>query len=360
MAMVLLALPAMAHAQVTPAAGYTPPDDTQSVKVGATIFYDYTYTKAPKTTDAAGNSVALSAFNVARTYVNVTGNISHKVSFRITPDILRVSGTGTSLSGSYGVRLKYGYAQFNFDAGDWKQTWIRGGQQQTVFIDYGEGLYRYRFQGPIFEDRDFGITSSDPGISFHTNLPSNYGEIHVGLYNGEGYNHPEANDQKSIQGRFTLRPMAKGSMTARGFRVTAYVNHDNAVKAAVRNKFLAQASFEHTRFTAAFDFVRSDSQALPTSTKAQADGWTVFVTPFFQQKGNGWEGLLRYDSYRADRTIDARQNRTIAGLAYWFPHPGGGATAALLLDYEQVAFANFTGTAPAKQQRIFVHGLINF
>jgi hypothetical protein len=45
--MVLLALPALAQAQVTAAAGYTPPDDTQSIKVGALIFYDYTYTKTP-------------------------------------------------------------------------------------------------------------------------------------------------------------------------------------------------------------------------------------------------------------------------------------------------------------------------
>ena len=40
-------------AQVTPAAGTTPPDDTPSFKIGTTIFTDYTYTKEPTTTDAA-------------------------------------------------------------------------------------------------------------------------------------------------------------------------------------------------------------------------------------------------------------------------------------------------------------------
>lgn len=357
----LLIVPTAAFAQVTPAAGHTPPDDSQSVKVGATIFTDYTFTQTPKTTDAAGNKVPLNAFNVSRTYINVTGNISHRIAFRITPDITRESGAGSSLNGSYTVRLKYGYAQFNLDdwTGNWKQTWVRLGQQQTVFIDYGEGLYRYRFQGPLMEDRDLGITSSDPGVSFHSNLPSNYGEIHVGLYNGEGYNHPEVNDQKSLQARLTLRPMAKGSMTARGFRVTGYVNHDNAVKSAVRDKWLAQASFEHRRFTAALDYAQGDTQALPTSAKAKADGWTFYVTPIFQKKGDGWEGLFRYDSFRADRDADARRNRVIGGLAYWFPHPGGGATAALLFDYEQTTFANFT-TPQANTKAFGVHGLINF
>lgn len=44
--MTLLAGPA--SAQVTPAAGFTPPDDTQSIGVGAVIFYDYTLTNSPK------------------------------------------------------------------------------------------------------------------------------------------------------------------------------------------------------------------------------------------------------------------------------------------------------------------------
>ena len=78
-----------ASAQVTPTAGYVPPDDTQAIRIGAVIFYDYTYQKEPKVTDAAGNRVSLTSFNVPRTYINVTGNISHIVSFRITPDVSR-------------------------------------------------------------------------------------------------------------------------------------------------------------------------------------------------------------------------------------------------------------------------------
>ena len=152
---VLAASPALASAQVTPAAGYTPPDDTQAVKVAAVIFYDYTFTKTPKTTDAAGNTISPSAFNVPRTYINVTGNISHNVAFRITPDVSRETGTGSSLSGSYTFRMKYGYAQFNLDdwTGNWKQTWVRVGIQQTPFIDGQESAYRYRFQGTVFAER---------------------------------------------------------------------------------------------------------------------------------------------------------------------------------------------------------------
>src|SRR5438128_2450480 len=90
-----------AHGQVTPAAGFTPPDDTPSFKVGATIFADYTYIDSPQTKDADSNTIHPNSFNIGRAYINVTGNLNHLVQFRITPDITRESGTGSSLAGSY-------------------------------------------------------------------------------------------------------------------------------------------------------------------------------------------------------------------------------------------------------------------
>ena len=63
-----------AAAQVTPAGTYPPPDDTPSVRVGGTLFVDYTRTLEPEITDADGNRVSPSAFNVMRAYINVTGS----------------------------------------------------------------------------------------------------------------------------------------------------------------------------------------------------------------------------------------------------------------------------------------------
>src|SRR5213593_2301062 len=188
---------ATASAQVTPAAGYTPPDDTPSIKIGAVIYGDYTYTQNPQATDADGNLFHLSQFNISRSYLNVTGNISHIVAFRITPDVSRETNPASSLSGSLEFRIKYAYAQFNLD--DWmtKGSYARLGIQQTPWVDFEEGIYRYRFQGTVFAERiplPTIMTSSDAGASFHYNLPSNYGDIHVGVYNGENYQRVETND----------------------------------------------------------------------------------------------------------------------------------------------------------------------
>src|SRR5260221_6519947 len=135
-------------AQVTPASGYTPPDDTPAIKVGMTIFTDYTYTDEPTATDADGNVINPSAFNVSRAYINVTGSISHRVSFRITPDITRLTtttkstlGTGESVSasnsldGSLTYRLKAAFGQFHLDEASSKGTWAPLGEQQTPYGD---------------------------------------------------------------------------------------------------------------------------------------------------------------------------------------------------------------------------------
>ena len=53
---------------------------------------------------------------------------------------------------------------------------------------------------------------------------------------------------------------------------------------------------------------------------------------------------------------DQHQNRTIVGVAYWFPHQGNVSTA-ILVDYDGQHFENIT-TAPARS--IAVHGLLNF
>src|SRR5580704_17527087 len=82
-------VPRPASAQVTPAAGYTPPDYTPSVRVGVRIYTDYTYQQNPQSTDSDGNTINPGAFNVSRSYINVIGNVNHLVSFRITPDVTR-------------------------------------------------------------------------------------------------------------------------------------------------------------------------------------------------------------------------------------------------------------------------------
>jgi hypothetical protein len=91
------------------------------------------------------------------------------------------------------------------------------------------------------------------------------------------------------------------------------------------------------------------------------------------ENGSSWEALIRYDHWTPNTTdglappatapfpgstllSDQHQNRTIFGIAYWFPHQGN-VSAAILIDYDAQSFDNIT--AP-ETKAVSVHGLLNF
>jgi hypothetical protein len=343
---------------VSAAAQQPAPDpDAPSIRLGATFYGDYTYTDSPKITDADGNSVHPSAFNVGRSYLNINGNISHIVAFRITPDISRETGAGSSLNGSLVFRIKYAFAQINLD--DWMTagSWTRLGIQQTPWVDYEENIYRYRFQGTVFSEREGFLSSSDGGGSFHYNLPSNYGDVHIGVYNGENYNRLEVNDQKAFQIRGTVRPFAASPMEAlRGLRGHVFYDGDHYVKAAERNRLIGSVTFEHAYLNAGFDYLRATDQLLTTAPEVDSHGFSFWATP---RSPAGWEALLRFDHLIPNTLFESQtRNRTIVGISYWFPHQGN-VSSALLLDYDAATSNNFIPDRPT-DRRIAVHALVNF
>lgn len=356
-AAVVAVSPVVAAAQTTgqppatpPAAAPAPAPFTPSIKMGVTIFADYTITETPKLVDANGDAVTGNAFNVTRSYLNVTGAVTPRITFRITPDIARA--TDGSLSGSQMFRLKYAY----FDVALPRQTSVRFGMQQTPFIDGQESIYRYRFQGTSFAERDGGLSSSDLGITARTTLGA-YGDVHVGIYNGEGYNRAEVNDQKALMARLTVRPMPKHEI-AKGLKLTGYWHKDDYVDGAPRDRAVLSATFEHARFNAGADYVRRVDQPTPAAAKVTGQGYSFFVTPFAKEKGNGLEALLRFDRFEPNTDVDAAWKRVIAGVAYWFPRQGS-TTAALLLNLEQVNYDRFVPTRPT-ERRIGLYSLIGF
>jgi hypothetical protein len=164
--------PATPPAQPAPAAAPAP--DYPIVRVGAVSYLQY---------DAElKNRSGYNNFDVTRTYLNINAQVSKNVRFRFTPDIRRINDG--SMAGSLVVRVKYAFAQFDNVT---PRGWIRLGAHQTPWLDFEESVNRYRVQGTMFAEREGLIPgSSDFGASYFTPLPNNYGEVHVGVYNGEG------------------------------------------------------------------------------------------------------------------------------------------------------------------------------
>jgi hypothetical protein len=338
------------------------PADSFSIKLGTTIFTDFTYQAEPKVTDADKHSVHRSEFEVRRAYVNVTGTISDLFSFRVTPDVAArqattFSGTGlpsdfkvgSSFDGSLTFRLKYAFGQLNLDKlGPWaKGAWIRLGQQQTPYVDFMEGIYRYRFQGTVFVERQGLLSSSDVGLSGRYALPGDYGDLHLGFYNGDTYTKAEANGQKAFQVRGTLRPLPRHAVL-KGLRAHAFYDHDSPVAHGARNRFVAGATFENRYLNLGLELVRAQDKlsGLPGAASVRSRGWSAFLNP---RTAFGLEGLFRYDHYQPNQTADARKREIIVGVAYWFAVQKAPLAAALLADTDQVDYDAILGKPADKK-----------
>jgi hypothetical protein len=333
------------------------PADQPSIKVGVLIFADYTIQQQPKIKDADGNSVTLSAFQITRSYINVTGNISRTIAFRVTPDITRETGVGSALNGSYTFRLKFAFAQWNLDDHLTKGSYARFGLQPTPWLEFIDGIYRYRFQSPTFVDREAFLPTSDAGAALHYALPRDYGDVVAGVYNGEGYTRPEVNDQKSVEMRGTLRPLPRRG-ALHGLRVTGFWDHDASVKNADRRRAIGSVTFEHPHVHAGFDYLDATDQTSAASAAVESRGWSAFVTPI---TGKGWEGLVRFDHLEAKTPTSITtptKERAIGGVAYWFPHQGS-VSAALMFDVDNTTFDGFS-SAQGTQRKFAVHALVSY
>jgi hypothetical protein len=337
----------------TPDSAAPNPADTPSFKVGTLLFLDYTLQDQPKTIDADGNRVSPSSFNIGRAYINVTGNLNHRISFRVTPETVRESGTGSSLNGSYTFRLKFAFAQYNLD--DFTKTknnWVRFGVQQTPYLDFIETQYRYRFQGPMMVDREGLIVAVDAGVSGHYTFAGDHGDLHVGIYNGEGWARSEVNDQKALQARVAFKPMPHDTLW-KGLIVGAFYDGDNYLMHGEKRRFAPFLILEQPWGKLGVEGIDAHDRTSSTRTSVHAQGVSLWLTPKLTKT---LEVLLRHDDFKADTSSDGKKTRDIAGIAYWIPNLQK-VTTAVLLDGERVAYP---GLSRPEERRFALHLLLSF
>ena len=345
--LIVLIAPSAAQSQqapppAPPAPAAPPPEpEYPIVRIGALSYLQY---------DAElEHRDRFNAFDVTRAYLNVNAQISRNVRFRFTPDIRRIND-GT-LSGSLILRVKYAYGQFDNLT---PRSWVRFGAHQTPWLDFEESIDRYRVQGTMFAEREGLIPgSSDLGVSYFTPLPGNYGEIHGGVYNGEGYALPEVNRFKSAQLRVTVRPLPNTEII-KGFRLSAFYSEGWYAAGRPRQLGIVMGSFEQTHVVATAQALRGTERPEPFRVNADRPGWSVFVEP--RQGVAGLAGILRYDHFDPDDAIGGNaQDRVIAGGAYWFIWPR--AKLAFVVTNEQV---HYDLPSRLDENRLLVQTLIEF
>ncbi len=327
-----------------PATAHAPAAKLPQVKIGALWYLSYQ--------DGSSNGADYSKFLIKRGYVNIEAKVLPFLSARITPDVHQDS------TGDLKVRLKYAYAKFTApDFAFITDPAAEIGVAHTPWLDFEEHINRYRMQDTMFMERNGLFNSADAGVTFMGLLgghvseeyqktvshayPGRWGSFAFGVYNGGGYHAAENNQDKVFEGRLTIRPLPDllPGLQASYFAVRGKGNTEAEPDWNVDTVML---SFEHRYVVLTGQIVdatgNQKGSAVDASGRAiNQDGWSVFaegkLTPT-------WSVIGRYDDYDPNDAItDARQKRTIAGVAY---HLGRGNT--VLLDWDSVDYGGTSRT----------------
>ena len=327
----------------TPAPAAAPEPDYPIIRVGVLSYVQY---------DAElENRQGYNAFDLTRGYININGQLSKNVRFRITPDVRRI--TDSTLAGTLVFRLKYAFVELDNLTG--ARSWVRFGAHQTPWLDFEESIDRYRVQGTMFSEREGLIPgSSDFGAGIFTPV-GKYIDLQAGVYNGEGYSQTDANKFKSAQARVTVRPFA-GRGLANGFRLSGFYNKGWYAADRPRDLGIVMGSFEQTHLVTTVQYVKALENPNPIMPRdIRRSGPSGFIE--VRQGLQGWAALARVDHFDPDRSVpDNSQRRVIAGGAYWFVWPR--SRVALVATNEQVHYEPAAGRV--NENRLLVQTLVEF
>ncbi len=290
------------------------------------------------------------AFKVHRSYLTVKKSIYKNLGFRMTLDAHQDE------TGDMKVRLKYVYAHYLFDdiAFITKPN-IEFGQVHTPWLDFEEHINYYRMQGTMFMERsglfnsaDFGITAAgylggeldaDYKKNVNSKYAGRYGSFAFGVYNGGGYHALESTQNKTIEGRLTVRPLPDviPGLQLSYFGIFGQGNKDygtDSIPDWQNNAFML--SYESQYFTVTGQYVmgqgnQKGSNVTNVFEAANINGYSAFIEAKPFEK---WKAIFRYDNFDSNTDIDNNEaQRMIVGVGYDFGHHN-----ILILDFDKAMF----------------------
>ena len=247
------------------------------------------------------------SFDVTRGYFNVEARLSNRVKVRFTPDVRPT--TDASLDRNLALRLEYA----SLDAQVSDGVAVMFGLHEMPWLTFEESLNRYRVLGPFFAER-LGLIPGATDLGASIKATTGYTELHVGVYNGEGYGRAEVDKYKSIDGRATFRPFAAdselGKVSLSGFYQYGWYARDRP-----RNVAIVMGSYENTNLVATAQYLSATDNPF-VAVDVERRGMSFFGEA--RQGPTGWAGVGGVDLFDPDANSDGDQRRRyIVGGAHW-------------------------------------------
>jgi hypothetical protein len=296
--------------------------------------------------DGQTNGVDYSKTMLKRGYFGADAKITSYLGARAMLDVSQDS------TGDWKARFKYLYGKFDLGtASILSKNYLEFGLAHMPWLDFEEHINYFRLQDTMFMERNNLFNSADMGLLWGANLgedmPDDYkkqvnsayagrwGSIQVGVYDGAGYHAAEANTNKVIEGRVSVRPLPD---VVPGFQVTYFGISGKGNKATEPDwtSNTGMLSYESQWVVVTGQYVDSTGNQGGTAVDASGNslpmkGWSGFVEG---KLTTSWSVIGRYDEFDPNTNADNDKNkRSIFGVAYKF-----NASNMLLLDYDQVQY----------------------
>ena len=309
-----LSAPALAQSPEAPPAAPTPAAPV--VSFGILSFLQY----AAELHEQDGYN----AFDVTRGYFDVHARLTDRVRARFTPDVRPT--TDASLATNLALRLEYAYLEADVKDG----ASVVFGMHETPWLTFEESTNRYRVQGPMFAEREGLIPGpSDVGASFWAR--GERAEVHVGIYNGEGYGRAEEDKYKSVQGRFSMRAFSDDT-TSTSVHVSGFYSYGWYARDRPRNVAIVMGTYEQPHVVATAQYLTATDNPF-IAKDVERRGMSFFGEG--RQGPTGWAGVGRLDLFDPDRSNDFdSRRRYIFGGAHW--SQWGRGRLGIVVTLEQV------------------------
>jgi hypothetical protein len=299
------------------------------------------------------NGTTFNQFTLKRGYVNIKKKINNQLSGRITIDITRdLEGDG---EGDVEMRLKYLYLKYSLPSiSFFYKPFLEFGLVHRPWIDFEQHINDYRVQGTMFLERNDVINSGDFGVVFMSYLggemdkeyqenisdsfAGKYGSFALSISNGGGYHALEKNENKSLEGRFSLRPFPH-VIPGLQFTLHGAVGKGNIPESPDWNYNSGYISYESKKLILTGEFY---------SGLGNYKGSSIRDTVSFKsnpQQGYSFFGEYkifhsmfslfgRYDHFAEDLgSQDFITKRSIVGFVFHFKH-----SSKVLIDYDKVSY----------------------
>jgi hypothetical protein len=267
------------------------------------------------------------AFDVTRGYFNVEARLSDRVRVRFTPDVRPT--TDASLARNLALRLEYA----SLDAKVSDGVSIMFGLHETPWLTFEESLNRYRVLGPLFSER-MGLIPGPTDLGASVKATGGRTEVHVGVYNGEGYGRAEADKYKSLDGRVTFRPFTDERATGR-VSISGFYQYGWYARDRPRNVAIVMGSYENPNVVATAQYLSATDNPF-VAVDIERRGLSFFGEA--RQGPTGWAGVGGVDFFDPDASNESdSRRRYIFGGAHW--SQVGRGRLGIVVTLEQVSRA---------------------